>query len=95
MTRLATCSRCSCSPRCRVSSGHDLHFDQQPLIHLRKRKLKPGIYQIQNLYNDAYLDIHEHSAREMHLRPAQDLREEMGLVRQYHSPVAWNMCLTV
>ena len=58
-------------------------------------KLKPGIYKIQNLYNDAYLDIHEHSARELHLRPAQDLREEMGLVRQYHSPVAWNMCLTV
>ena len=58
-------------------------------------KLKPGIYKIQNLYNDAYVDIHEHSAREMHLRPAQDLREEKGLVRQYHSPVAWTMCLTV
>ena len=44
-------------------------------------KLKPGIYKIQNLHNDAYLDIHEHPARELHLRPAQDLREGRGLVR--------------
>ena len=44
-------------------------------------KLKPGIYKIQNLHNDAFLDIHEHPARELHLRPAQDLREGRGLVR--------------
>ena len=46
-------------------------------------KLKPGIYKIQSLYNNAYLDIHEHAARELHLRPAQDLGEGKGLVRRH------------
>src|SRR6266478_3214681 len=27
----------------------------------RNGKLKPGVYKIQNLYSQAYLDIHEHS----------------------------------
>ena len=51
-------------------------------------KLKPGIYKIQNLCGEAYVDIHESSAREMHLRPAQDLREGRGLVRLDYSPMA-------
>ena len=43
-------------------------------------RLKPGIYKIQNLYTQTYLDIHEHS-REMCCRPARDLEEGRGLVR--------------
>ena len=58
-------------------------------------KLKPGTYKIQNLHNDAYLDIHEHSAREVHLRPTQDLGEGKGLVRQYRLPVARIVHLTI
>ena len=58
-------------------------------------KLKPGIYKIQNLFHDAYLDIHEHPAREMHLRPAQDLREGRGLVRRYRLLVTRIVCLTI
>ena len=50
-------------------------------------KLKPGIYKIQNLYSEAFLDIHEHS-REMCCRPARDLGEERGIVRQHPFPMA-------
>ena len=46
-------------------------------------KLKSGIYKIQNLHNDAYVDIHEHSERGLYCRSAQDLREGRGLVRPY------------
>ena len=42
-------------------------------------RLKPGIYKIQNLYSQTYLDIHEHS-RETCCRPAHNL-EGKGLVR--------------
>ena len=42
-------------------------------------KLKPGIYKIQNLYSQTYLDIHEYS-RELCCRPAQNLEEGRGLV---------------
>ena len=48
-------------------------------------KLKPGIYKFQNLYNDAYLDIHENS-REMYCRPPEELKEGRGLVRRHASP---------
>ena len=58
-------------------------------------KLKPGIYKIQNLHTDAYVDIHEHLAREMHLHPAQDLREGKGLVRRYHLTVTRIVYLTI
>ena len=58
-------------------------------------KLKSGIYKIQNLHNGAYLDIHEQSAREMHLRPAQDLGEGRGLVRRGSSPAVCVFRLTV
>ena len=43
-------------------------------------KLKPGIYKIQNLFNEGYVDIYEHS-REMRWRSAQELEEGRGLVR--------------
>ena len=49
-------------------------------------KLKPGIYKIQNIYSEAYLDIEVHS-REMCCRPAKDLGEGRGLVRWYLSSV--------
>jgi len=41
-------------------------------------KLKPGIYKIQNIYTDTYLDIEVHS-REVCCRPAKDLGEGRGL----------------
>jgi hypothetical protein len=47
-------------------------------------KLKPGIYKIQNLYAQTYLDIHEHS-REVCCRPAKNLERGKGLVCLYLS----------
>jgi len=41
-------------------------------------KLKPGIYKIQNLYTDTYLDIHRHS-KEVCCRPAKDLEDGRDL----------------
>ncbi|KAF9781773.1 hypothetical protein BJ322DRAFT_1111696 [Thelephora terrestris] len=41
-------------------------------------KLKPGIYKIQNLYSETYLDIHRHS-KQVCCRPAGDLEEGKGL----------------
>ena len=49
-------------------------------------KLKPGVYKIQSLYSQTYLDIHERS-REMCCRPAQNLEEGRGLVRVFPSSV--------
>ena len=45
-------------------------------------KLKPGIYKIQNLYGQTYVDIHEHS-REVCCRPATAFIEGRGLVRPF------------
>lgn len=45
-------------------------------------KLKPGIYKIQNLFSETYLDIHQHS-KQVCCRPAKDLQEGRGLVRIY------------
>jgi len=47
-------------------------------------KLKPGIYQIQNIEAETYLDIEVHS-REMCCRPARDLGEGRGVVCRYLS----------
>jgi hypothetical protein len=49
-------------------------------------KLKPGIYKIQNLYAQTYMDIHEHS-RYLCCRPAKALGEGRGLVCLLHQPV--------
>ena len=43
-------------------------------------KLKPGIYKIQNLRSETYLDIYRHS-KELCCRPARDLGDGGGLVR--------------
>ena len=45
-------------------------------------KLKPGIYKIQNLHAQTYMDIHEHS-RDVCCRPATALGEGRGLVRPF------------
>jgi hypothetical protein len=42
-------------------------------------KLKPGIYKIQNLYAQTYVDINEHS-RDVCCRSATALEEGKGLV---------------
>ena len=47
-------------------------------------KLRPGIYKIQSVATDTYLDIHLHS-KELCCRPAQNLKEGAGLVR-FHLP---------
>lgn len=50
-------------------------------------KLKPGIYKIQNIKTETYLDI-EVDTREVCCRPAKDLGEGRGLVSQYPPSVA-------
>ena len=43
-------------------------------------KLKPGIYKIQSLLTEAYVDIEAHSMG-VCCRPAKDLEEGRGFVR--------------
>ena len=45
-------------------------------------KPKQGIYKIQNIFTETYLDIHRHS-KELCCRPAKDLEDEGGLVSRY------------
>jgi len=49
-------------------------------------KIKPGIYKVQNIYTETYLDIHRHS-KELCCRPTKDLEDGRGLVNQYLSSV--------
>ena len=49
---------------------------------LQDGKLKPGIYRIQNIYTETYIDIEMHS-KHVFCRPANDLVEGKGLVRPY------------
>ena len=49
-------------------------------------KLKPGVYKIQNIYSETYLDIEVHS-RGVRCRPANDLGEGRGFVSWYLAPV--------
>lgn len=53
-----------------------------PSIFERCGTLKPGVYKIQNLYAETYLDIHEHSGG-VCCRPFNDLEPGKGLVRLY------------
>ena len=45
-------------------------------------KLKPGVYKIQNIASETYLDV-EIRSRSLCCRPAKDLDEGRGLVRWY------------
>jgi len=47
-------------------------------------KLKPGIYKIQNIFSETFLDI-EVYPRELCCRPARDLGEGRGVVCRYLS----------
>ncbi|KAF9648157.1 hypothetical protein BDM02DRAFT_2342502 [Thelephora ganbajun] len=61
--------------------GHRLyhnHSTSDSSSIFKDGKLKPGIYKIQNVYTETYLDIEVHS-REMCCRPAKDLGEGRGL----------------
>jgi len=51
---------------------------------LENGKLKPGIYKIQNIHNETYLDI-EVLTREMCCRPAEKLGEGRGFVCRHPS----------
>jgi len=50
-----------------------------PSSILKDGKIKPGVYKIQNLYHQNYLDVEEHS-RKLWCRPARDLEDGKGLV---------------
>jgi len=45
-------------------------------------RLKPGVYKIQNVYAETFVDIHEHS-KELCCRPHKDLEPKKGLVRSH------------
>jgi len=47
---------------------------------LENGRLKPGIYKIQNLDSDTYLDVHRHT-KELCCRPARNIEDGEGLVR--------------
>ena len=59
----------------------------------KEGKLKPGIYKIQNLFAESYLDIHRHS-KEVCCRPARDLEDGRGLVR-LRLRFSWFVGLTI
>ena len=60
----------------------NLHSDSLSIF--KDGKLKPGIYKIQNILSETYLDIEVHS-RKVCCRPAKDLGEGRGLVSRYPS----------
>ena len=51
-----------------------------PASIFENERLRPGVYKIQNLRSETYLDIHRHS-KELCCRPARDLEDGGGLVR--------------
>ena len=57
-----------------------MHGPQRRYTIFEDKKLKPGLYKIQNLVSKTYLDIHEHSM-ELCCRPASVLEEGEGIVR--------------
>ena len=52
-----------------------------PSSILEDGPLKPGIYKIQNIHNETFLDI-EIRSRDVCCRPATDLEEGRGIVRR-------------
>ena len=78
---------CSCSPHRHTPSATMTPTSTSGSSSVFKdEKLNPGIYKIQNIHTDTYLDI-EVSTREVCCRPAKDLGEGRGLVRWYLSSV--------
>jgi len=69
---------CLCSSTL-VSLIMTLHSTSDSSSIFKDGKLKPGIYKIQNIYSETYLDV-KVSTREMCCRPVQDLAEGRGLV---------------
>ena len=53
-----------------------------PPTIFRDGRLKPGIYNIQNVLTQTYLDI-DVPKRPVYYRPAQNLQEGNGLVRPF------------
>ena len=45
-------------------------------------RLKPGVYKIQNLFAETYLDVLQHS-KQVCCRPTRDVEDGKGLVRPY------------
>ena len=63
-----------------------LNSTSDPPSILKDGKLKPGIYKIQNINTETYLDIEVHT-REVCCRPAKDLGEGRGFVSRCPSSV--------
>ena len=61
--------------------------DNPPSIFFKNGQLKPGIYKIQNVYAQTYMDIHDHS-KDVCCRPATALAEGRGLVSLFRQLVA-------
>ncbi|KAF9649748.1 hypothetical protein BDM02DRAFT_1745439 [Thelephora ganbajun] len=57
-----------------------LHSTSNPSSIFEDGKLKPGIYKIQNIQTETYLDIEVHTRR-VCCRPVKDIGEGRGLVR--------------
>ena len=75
---------CSCSPRVAATLAlltMTPHSTNDSSI-FKDGKMKPGIYKIQNINTETYLDIEVHK-REVCCRPAKDLGEGRGLVSRY------------
>ena len=72
-------SRPACVPRVVALV---LTMTMTSLSIFENERLKPGIYKLQNIHNDAYLDI-DVGTRQMRCRPARDLGEGRGLVRRH------------
>ena len=76
----------SCPPRCRACLTMSADSPNDSFSIFNNGKLKPGVYKIQNLYSQTYVDIHEHS-RDLCCRPATTLGEGRGLVRPFQYSV--------
>ena len=70
----------TCLPPC--PAGMTFTPSSDPLSIFKDGKLKPGVYKIQNIASETYLDV-DISSRGLCCRPAKDLDEGRGLVRWY------------
>ena len=63
-------------------AGMTLTSTSDPLSIFKGEKPKPGVYKIQNIHSETYLDV-EIRSRGLCCRPSKDLDEGRGLVRWY------------